>query len=178
MCGVYWKVWIVLNAKFKYFRWQTHLKVQMLNCSSVHFKERSHFIGLGVVFMEMYLQQYIRTAYLLCNKVSGSVSGDVLSLDIPGMFLRKANADWLSGTQYCHCFCRSDNKIYIIRWDIINHFFSLLQSCRIVEQLQILVFFLLLLFYFGSFTEKENKNQWMCSICIRVSGISMPGEDD
>ncbi len=43
--------------------------------------------------MEMYLQQYIRTAHIFCNKVSGSVSGDVLSLDIPGMFLRKANAD-------------------------------------------------------------------------------------
>lgn len=78
---------------------------------------------MRVVFMEMYLQQYIRTVYLLCNKVSGSVSGDVLSLDIPGMFLRKANADWLSRTQYCHCFCRSDNQIYMIRWDIINHIF-------------------------------------------------------
>jgi len=47
---------------------------------------------MGTVRIEMYLQQYIRTAHL-CNKVSGSVSGDVLSLDIPGMFLRKANAD-------------------------------------------------------------------------------------
>ncbi len=43
--------------------------------------------------MKMYLQQCIRTAHIFCNKASGSVSGDVLSLDIPGMFLRKANAD-------------------------------------------------------------------------------------
>lgn len=144
------------------------------------FQREITFHKMGAVFMEMYIQPYIRTVHLLCNKVSGSVSGDVLSLDIPGMFLRKANADWLSGTQYCRCFCRSDNQIYIIRWDSINlFFFFLLQSCRIVEQLWNIFFFLLLLllFYFGSFTEKENKNRWMCSICIHVAGISMPEED-
>lgn len=97
------------------------------------FQREITFHKMGAVFMEMYIQPYIRTVHLLCNKVSGSVSGDVLSLDIPGMFLRKANADWLSGTQYCRCFCRSDNQIYIIRWDSINLFFffftTKLQDC-------------------------------------------------
>lgn len=80
--------------------WSTCLpKYRCYIISRLVLRRRNHVLyRTSAAFIKMNLHQPIGTehfrARIFCNKVSGFVSRDVLSLDIPGTFLRKANAYW------------------------------------------------------------------------------------